>query len=226
VDRAALIVRPLVLLHGIGTGPSGWEPQVEALAVQRPVLVPDLVPAYRRGLDGAVDEVRQLVSEFPAVELCGISLGGLVALCVAGERGNSDDRLIVCAAFERLPPGLRRRTRALSLVVRLVPRRVAQRQLAAEIPAEHRPGALAELEPFRSRELARLMWQAAGVVIGAVAIRAPTVVVCGERDEANLPLARSLAQALPEATLEVLPGAGHVANLDQPQAFSALLSSE
>jgi 3-oxoadipate enol-lactonase len=70
------------------------------------------------------------------------------------------------------------------------------------------------------------MWQAAGVVIDAVAIRAPTVVVCGERDEANLPLARSLAQALPEATLEVLPGAGHVANLDQPQAFSALLSSE
>jgi 3-oxoadipate enol-lactonase len=225
VDRAALIVRPLVLLHGIGTGPSGWAPQVEALSAQRPIVVPDLVPSYRRGLDGAVGEVRKLVSDFPAIELCGISLGGLVALRVASERGNSDDRLIVCAGFERLPPSLRRRTRALSLVVRLVPRRVAQRQLAAELPVQHQAQARVELEPFRSRELARLMWQAAAATIDPARIVSPTLVLCGERDAANLPLSRRLAGMLPEATLETVPGAGHVANLDAPGAFSALLSS-
>ncbi len=51
----------------------------------------------------------------------------------------------------------------------------------------------------------------------------PAVVACGERDRANLPLARALAQKLPNARLELIPGAGHVANLDNPDAFTGLM---
>jgi len=36
-------------------------------------------------------------------------------------------------------------------------------------------------------------------------------------------LARRLADALPRGTLEIVANAGHVANLDNPEAFSALL---
>ena len=175
---------------------------------------------YRRGLEAAVDEVAGLVR--PGNEVCGLSLGALVALRVA-QRVDLG-RLVVCAAFDRLPANLRRRTRGLALAARIVPRGFLHRQLVAELPMEHRAQALEEIAGLRSAELSRLMWQAAGTVIDASAISVPAIVACGERDRANLPLSRALAERLPNARLELVPGAGHVANLDNPDAFTALLS--
>jgi pimeloyl-ACP methyl ester carboxylesterase len=213
--RAGLLT--LVLLHGLGTGPGAWKPQLDALG-GRDVVALDLVPAYRRGFEAAVDEVAGLVSS--GDELCGLSLGGLIALHVAGRK--QIGRLIVCAAFDRLPASLRRRTRALALAARVMPRGFLHRQLVAELPEAYRSQALGEIAPLRSAELARLMWQAAASVVDPTEITMPAVVACGERDRANLPLARTLAQKLPNARLELIPGAGHVANLDNPAAFTRL----
>ena len=58
---------PLVLLHGIGTGPDAWRPQVEAFAGEREVLTPR-VPL---DLDQAAAELDALVTE-PS-DLCGLS---------------------------------------------------------------------------------------------------------------------------------------------------------
>lgn len=214
----------LILLHGLGTGPSAWEPQIEALSGDREVLAPDLVPAYRRGLGAAVEEVLRLADAHRPVVLCGLSLGGLVALRVAEERADENDRLVVCAAFDRLPLGIRLRVRGLACVTRFMPRGFLHRQLVSDLPEPYRAQALAEIEPFRPLELARLMWEAAGFELDASRIVAPTGVLCGDRDKANLPLAQALAQRVPNATLTLVPNAGHVANLDNPDAFSALLS--
>jgi 3-oxoadipate enol-lactonase len=59
----------------------------------------------------------------------------------------------------------------------------------------------------------------------ARSIEAPTLVLCGERDRVNLPLSRELAALLPHGEFAVVPNAGHVANLDDPDAFSRLLRS-
>ena len=51
----------------------------------------------------------------------------------------------------------------------------------------------------------------------------PTLVLCGERDRVNVKLSRRLAETLPDARFEIVPDAGHVANLDNPEAFNRLL---
>ena len=57
-------------------------------------------------------------------------------------------------------------------------------------------------------------------------IAVPALIVCGERDVvAPLRYSQAIAQALPGARLEVLAGAGHVANADNPRDFNALLES-
>ena len=113
---------PLILLHGIGTGPGAWGPQIEALAPEREVVAPDLVGAYARGWEAALDEVRRLTTQHREVDLCGLSLGGLIALQIAAERSLVGERVIVCAAFRGLPPGLRRRVHAMAMLTRLMPR--------------------------------------------------------------------------------------------------------
>jgi 2-succinyl-6-hydroxy-2,4-cyclohexadiene-1-carboxylate synthase len=44
-------------------------------------------------------------------------------------------------------------------------------------------------------------------------------VVAGERDERYAALGRRLVAGLPDATLVLVPGAGHAAHLEQPGAF-------
>ena len=52
----------------------------------------------------------------------------------------------------------------------------------------------------------------------------PTRVVVGEADVLTPPSeARAMAQAIPQATLHVIPGAGHLSNLEQPDAFNRIL---
>jgi 3-oxoadipate enol-lactonase len=55
-------------------------------------------------------------------------------------------------------------------------------------------------------------------------IRVPTLVVCGEEDVLTPPAeARALQAAIPGSRLALVPGAGHLANLEQPEAFNAAL---
>jgi pimeloyl-ACP methyl ester carboxylesterase len=51
----------------------------------------------------------------------------------------------------------------------------------------------------------------------------PALVVAGGEDEGVLPAARELAEHLPRARLEIVPGAGHVVNLVAADAFNALV---
>jgi pimeloyl-ACP methyl ester carboxylesterase len=215
---------PLVFLHGIGTGPSAWSPQAEALGKDREVLVPDLGLVYSRGWPATVQEVLRLVADRAPADLCGVSLGALTALALASVRREHVRRLAVCAGFARLPVSLRLRVRAIALAARLLPKGLAHRQLVADLPEPHRSRALAEIAGLTPRGLSRLMWNAAGVQVEADRITAPVLVLCGTRDEANRPLAYALAEALPHASLELVPNAGHVANLDNPTYFTELLA--
>lgn len=55
-------------------------------------------------------------------------------------------------------------------------------------------------------------------------IHVPTLVIVGSKDAVTTPAdARSMADAIPGARLEVLDGAGHLSNLERPGAFNRVL---
>lgn len=55
------------------------------------------------------------------------------------------------------------------------------------------------------------------------AIACPALVVCGEADGLTLPEhSRELVELLPQARLEIVPGAGHMLTLEQPERMTAL----
>ena len=51
-------------------------------------------------------------------------------------------------------------------------------------------------------------------------IDVPTLIVVGANDEPFLPGSEVMAAKLPDTQLVVIDGAGHVANIDQPDAFN------
>jgi len=54
-------------------------------------------------------------------------------------------------------------------------------------------------------------------------VTVPALVIAGANDAASLGPSRDLASALPGARLEVVPGSGHVINLDKPKIFNEIL---
>jgi pimeloyl-ACP methyl ester carboxylesterase len=54
-------------------------------------------------------------------------------------------------------------------------------------------------------------------------VRAPTLIVVGQRDYVCSKAARLLAQTIPNAALKIIENSGHMSPLEQPAAFSAAL---
>jgi pimeloyl-ACP methyl ester carboxylesterase len=84
---------------------------------------------------------------------------------------------------------------------------------------EHDPQSLAHL----LREFVARLETPAELRDRLARVAAPTLVIAGARDDASLASAHELVAALPDARLEVIPGAGHVVNLAAPERVSALL---
>ena len=55
-------------------------------------------------------------------------------------------------------------------------------------------------------------------------IRCPTLILCGEKDSANLKSAQFLAQHIPNAELQVLENTGHVVNEESPKVLAERLN--
>ena len=84
---------------------------------------------------------------------------------------------------------------------------------------EHPPAALARI----LRETLASLPTAEQLRDELVALAVPALVVVGSNDRASLVPARELAEALPDARLVEVPGAGHVVNLAAPAAFNDAL---
>ena len=54
-------------------------------------------------------------------------------------------------------------------------------------------------------------------------VSCPVLVLCGGKDKANLSASKALAQRLPNARLQVIPGSGHELNTQAPEALSRAL---
>jgi pimeloyl-ACP methyl ester carboxylesterase len=69
-----------------------------------------------------------------------------------------------------------------------------------------------------------LAQEGSDVIDGLGSIRVPTLVIVGDQDQPFLAPCEYMAKKIPDARLEVIPGAGHSSNLDQPTVFNRVLS--
>jgi len=53
----------------------------------------------------------------------------------------------------------------------------------------------------------------------------PTLVTCGSNNRVNIPLSRELAAGIGDAELQIVPGATHLWNLQQPDTFNQRIAA-
>ncbi len=233
----------LVLLHGFTQTRQSWRRTAQALAPRYRALVPDL-PGHGQAehrtpsFDACAAYVRALA---PArtFALAGYSMGGRIALHSAFTLGPSIvTRLVLVGASPGIAdPAERAARRAPTTRSPTASRRSTSRPSRANgarsrcsrisrraWPRARTPTGCATRPPGSPRRCAA--W-APGVMeplwdrLPALAI--PVTLIVGERDEKFRALAAAMLERLPNATLAVIPGAGHAAQLEDPAAVAAAI---
>jgi 3-oxoadipate enol-lactonase len=212
----------VVLLGSLGSDISMWEPQLPALDGFRVVRV-DLpghggspVPEGPFSIDDVADAVCDLVDS--AASYVGLSLGGVVAMCIAA---NAEvDKLVLACTKPAFPPAEQWRERA-ELVRRdgmgSIADAVLGRWFMNGAPAGYREMFLACPPEGYARCCEALA--DADLTVDLARIVAPTLVIAGAHDRTVTP---ENARMLP-GRLVVLDDAAHLANVDDPQCFNDAL---
>ncbi|MFD1874462.1 alpha/beta fold hydrolase [Hymenobacter bucti] len=240
---------PLVLLHGHSFDHRMWDPQLAELAQHYRVIRYDMRGYGRSSLpvEGQeflhADDLHRLLQalHIPKAHLVGLSLGGFVAIDFMALHPESVLSVVSCSGSIYPRPGPEQPITA----AEIARRRTEIAQLQARGLATFKEQWLASLlkssgpEQASSEPLLRLMvqdwsmWQPLHVeprvLLGqslvprltAHPVRVPLLLLAGERESAARQHDNEVLQQLvPGAQTAVLPHAGHVANLDNPTAFT------
>ena len=240
---------PLVFLHGIGGDAESWRAQLDSFSKDYRAIAWDMpgygdsAPLAEMAFPTLVDTVLVLFERLSVKQahLVGHSLGGMIAQAFAlahPERLKSLTLAATSAAFgkradgeldtdwrdnfvgQRLGP-LDRGASMAELAPKLVqgiigdeldPKGLEQAILSmASVPEAGYRAAIKCLADFDQE-----------AVLGD--IRTPTLLIAGEKDPVTPPkVMRRMAEAMPDARLEVLEGSGHLVHLERPDAFNHLL---
>ncbi len=227
--------QPLVLLPGLLCDRRLFGPQIPALeAGGRRVLVPDLT-----GEDTIEALAARVLAEAPPgpFALCGLSMGGYVAQEVVRQAPARVARLALLDTRARAdtPEETARRRGLIELAERGEFRGVTPRLLPLLVHHDRlADGALAGLVQAMAAGVGKDAFLRQQRAIMArrdyrpllPAIRVPTLVLCGREDAITPPdMHLEIAAAVPDATLVVVPGCGHLAPLERPTAVAAQLAA-
>jgi pimeloyl-ACP methyl ester carboxylesterase len=213
---------PIVLVHGLSGSSRWWRRNIGTLTPHRRVYMVDLIgfgasrARHPFVLAEAAGYLIQWLDqlELERVSLVGHSMGGLIAAELAADVPGRVERLVLVDPAA-LPLNPRLAIHALSLLHEL--RTISPSFLPVLLADTLRAGPLTMWRAARALMLADLRPKLAQ-------IRAPTLVIWGERD-ALVPLAfaQQLSEHLRYEQLVVIKGAGHVPMWDRPQEFNRVL---
>lgn len=241
-------LRTYVMLHAFPIGANQWEPQMRSVPAGWRLITPDL-----RGFGGSTEpdslsalaisdyagDVADLLEELSISRavIGGLSMGGYAALALLQSAPHLIEALVLAdtRATADTPEGRANRRNMLALVDREGPSGVAREMMPKLLGKTTR-----ELNPAIEAQVRRLIEQQSPVAIrGAIhrmmhrpdstallsQVTVPTLVIVGEEDELTPPEeSRRIAEAVAGATLVTIPAAGHLSNLEQPDAFNAALN--
>ncbi len=235
---------PLVLLHGFPFNGRLWRRQVEALQDLYRVIVPDLRSFGRSvgndpfTIESQADEVHGLLMDRDALPcvLCGLSMGGYVALAYARKYPATLRGLILMdtkSAADTSEAKLQRQkmidlantSGSLAVADAMMPKLLCEETLTGypEIAKEIQSMA-GENPPLTLAHALAAMRDRPDLSDYLPSIAEPTLILVGAEDAITPPaLSQEMHRAIPNSTLEVITGSGHVTAMERPDQVNVAI---
>lgn len=236
---------PVIFLHGFPFDKSMWKEQMEALAPSYRVIACDI-----RGFGNSRDEVTSFSIDLFSIDLarfmnalgikkaviCGLSMGGYIALnfqkkypelvaalilcdtqCISDPKDVKEGRLLEIADIEENGPAAfnEKFVKKVFHEDSLTNRKEVVEELTCVVNANSTHIIAEGLRALSSRT-------ETCSTLGDIPV--PTLIICGREDRVT-PLEQSeyMHRAADHSSFRVIEKAGHVSNLEQPEAFNQYL---
>jgi pimeloyl-ACP methyl ester carboxylesterase len=240
-------LRTIVLLHAFPLGAGMWEPQIRSIPKGWRLITPDL-----RGFGGSTDpdtgapsmddyaaDVTGLLGELGIKQAVvgGCSMGGYASFALLRRTPELVSGLVLSdtrMGADTLEGRANRRS-MLALVDRegpsgvardMMPKLLGQATRETDQTVESTVRRLIKQQsPDGIRRAIQRMMDRVDAADVLAAVRVPALVIVGEEDTLTpVEESRRLAAAIAGARLEIIPGAGHLPNLEQPARFNTVLT--
>lgn len=191
----------LVFLHGLGQSPLSWNeilmslpkhmesdcPSLFGLCEGKEITYEKMYRAFEKYIEGFSEPVN----------LCGISLGAVLALNYAIDHAEKVKSLVLIAPQYKMPRLL---LKLQNMVFRIMPERSFLKSGLTKCDIIRLTNSMETLN-FQN-DLHK--------------ITCPTLIICGERDKSNIKAAKALANIIFDADLCLIDDTGHEVNVEAP----------
>ena len=198
-----------IFVHGSGHKAASWEKTISYITDSEGIVCPNLSSI----LEGKEASYENLYSSFVKycsemdgqIHLCGLSLGGILALNFALDFPQKVKTLVLIGTPYKVPKaafGFQ------NVIFRFLPKSVF------ETMAFDKKGTFALGNTMKSLDFSDKVKN----------VKCPTLILCGEKDRANLKSAVFLSQNIRNAELKIIENTGHVVNEENPKALADILT--
>lgn len=196
-----------IFIHGLGQAPSSWDKTIAGLSEQITSQCPDL-SQFLKGAESTYENLYRGFSEYcykfsDPVNLCGLSLGAVLALNYAVDNPCKVSSLVLTAPQFEMPKKL---LKFQNMIFRIMPESAFRETGFGKKDFITLTNSMADLN-FRK---------------GLEKVLCPALILCGEKDKANRKAAIKLAQLLPDAELSFVENSGHEVNADAPDRLAEI----
>lgn len=198
-----------ILIHGSGHKETSWNEMISYMASKEDIMCPNLSSI----LEGKEASYENLYSSFVKycnqidgkIHLCGISLGGILALNYALDFPQKIKSLVLIGTPHKIPKVM---FAFQNLVFRFLPKSVF------ETMAFDKKGTFALGNTMKNLDFN-----------GKVSnVQCPTLILCGQKDSPNIKSANYLSQNIKDAELKIIENTGHVVNEENPKVLAKILN--
>ncbi|MCD7811508.1 MAG: alpha/beta fold hydrolase [Ruminococcus sp.] len=198
----------VVFLHGLGQTSKDWQTVTE-YTLQSDVDCPELFSLTEgdftySGILSGLEKLYEQETE-PFI-LCGLSLGGVLALDYVIRHKDKVFSLVLIGTQYKIPTLL---IDFQNLIFRIMPSK------SFDSMGLSKSNTIKLAHSMRSLDFSNRLCE----------IACPVTIICGEKDNANMRASKQLNVLLPQSKLHIIPDVGHEINKFAPEAISSAINS-
>lgn len=194
-----------ILVHGLGQNQTSWSKVKEELSTnnintETPNLF-DLVKNYEVNYENTYKTFTDYCNSFnEKINLCGLSLGGLLSIDYAVEYPDKINSLILIGTPYEIPKKL---FKIQNFIFKFMPKKTFESMGISKKDFISLTNSMTELDIKSKVER----------------IKCNTLILCGEKDNVNMESAKQLNNHIKDSKLNIIKNARHEVNIDTPIDF-------